>query len=161
MWSLGGDKICSVLTLHILQGQIPDPRREVSYSQIKRCMCVEYLVVNLILLCFLKYISLLWNIFVRTWVIFILISFLFPPFFSFLPWTSFVSIVLYFCITHVSFYNKLLREILSRIWSIYSDKAQQIYCCLLPVQEQNILKWMKNMSCVLPVQKQHIYVACT
>jgi len=27
------------------------------------CMCVEYLVANLILLCSLKYISLLWNIF--------------------------------------------------------------------------------------------------
>ena len=47
--------------------------------------------------------------------------------FLFLLWTSFVSTFLYFRITHVSFYNKLLREILSRIWSIYSDKAQQTY----------------------------------
>ena len=33
-------------------------------------MCVEYLMANLILLCSLKYISLLWNIFARTWAIF-------------------------------------------------------------------------------------------
>ena len=48
-----------------------------------------------------------------------LFSFLF--FFSFLLWTSFVSI---FYILHspCPFLQQLLREILSRTWSIYSDK---------------------------------------
>jgi hypothetical protein len=43
--------------------------------------------------------------------------------FFFLLWTSFVPF--YFCITHVSFYNKILREILSRTQSIYFDKPNK------------------------------------
>jgi hypothetical protein len=31
-----------------------DPKRDESYNQIKMCMCVEYMVTNLILLCSLK-----------------------------------------------------------------------------------------------------------
>ena len=64
-------------------------------------MCMEYLVANLILLCSLKYISLLWNIFTRTWAIFSHFCSFSPFYFGPLLCPSFI-----FCITHVSFYNK-------------------------------------------------------
>ena len=111
MWSSGRDKVCSILTLRIVK----------SNPGSKICMCVECLVANLILLCSLKYISLLWNIFCEN-MCYLYSHFFF--FFSFLLWTSFVSI---FYILHnpCLFLQQLLREILSRTWSIYSDKTQQ------------------------------------
>ena len=90
------------------------------------CMCVQFLVANLILLCSLKYISLLWNIFTRTWVIFILISFLFS-FFLFLTLDLFCVHLFIFLHSPCLFLEQLLREILSRTWSIYSDETKQTY----------------------------------
>ena len=127
-----------------------------SYSQIKMCMCIEYLVANLILLCSLKYISLLWNIFYEN-MGYLFSSFSFSPFlfiyFGLLLYPSFI----YFCITHVSFHNKPLREILSKTWIIYFDNPNKYFFCLLLVQQQNILGWTKSIFLrISSVEAAHI-----
>jgi hypothetical protein len=64
MWSLGREKYEGILSLHILLSQIMDPRRKMSYNQIKMCMCVEYLFggyPNYTML-FKTYLSLYWDL---------------------------------------------------------------------------------------------------
>ena len=43
MWRLAREKYEGILALHILLSQTMDPRRKMSYNQIKMCMCVEHL----------------------------------------------------------------------------------------------------------------------
>ena len=42
IWSLGRKKYEGILALCILLSQTMDPRRKMSYNQIKMCMCVEH-----------------------------------------------------------------------------------------------------------------------
>ena len=80
-----------------------------------------------------------------------LFSFLF--FFSFLLWTSFVS-VFYILYNPCLFLEQLLREILSRTQSIYSDKTQQTYFLSSPsvgakhfkVDEEHVFAYFQYRS---------------
>jgi hypothetical protein len=42
IWSSDRDKYECILALHILLSQTMDPRRKMSYNQIKMCMCVKH-----------------------------------------------------------------------------------------------------------------------
>jgi hypothetical protein len=42
MWTSCREKYKGILALHILLSQTMDPRRKMSYSQIKMCNCVEH-----------------------------------------------------------------------------------------------------------------------
>ena len=70
IWSSGRDKNIQRTYLAYIVRSNPGSKDRSVILLDKMCMCVEYLVAILILLCSLQYISLLWNIFARTQAIF-------------------------------------------------------------------------------------------
>ena len=166
--SLGRERYEGILTLHILLSQSSNPRRKMSYPQIKKCKCVGKIFLNLYYTPFVDMISLAFyfetglSFFHLFMSLHVLIFFLIPwdlhvsLFFSFSSWTFMCS---YFFLFHTFAQPMSLKPYIERdqYFVEHGVFSYQIFFCLLLVQEQSF-GWMDACFSVFRVQEQLMYV---